>query len=402
MVATTQRLSIRMFVLLAGLAVTGITPAQNTTPTTPIAEQSVKQLAGPRLLTPPPIRRSGFIPRLTVSREYNDNLFFNARNPISDFVTSFSPGFRLIKNWNRFSLDADYAMEHTSYAENPQLNKDVETQSLDLRTTYQPNPLTTFSFNDSFQVSTDPIEQQIPGQLRSRETVLNNSLNFAVQHKFSPRMDVRFKYNLRESRFDDPNGVDVDTDQGDIDFSYLLSPRRKIGGALIHQVDKTTSGQVITTRSVVARYEIQLSPLWIINAQLGAAKFSSSRKNTELLPGLSIQRTSKHSSFSASYDRVFSGTTATGSQQVSQVFSVSGQARLAPRFRGLSILEYSLIDDNAAFQDVAQARAGITLEYGFSSRLFLRFNYMHLHQQGNRTSNAPKSNRVVLSVIGSL
>lgn len=62
--------------------------------------------------------RFDYTPRLSLSEEYNDNIFLAPANLESDFITTIIPGISLDWVAKAASLKLDYSLEFRKYAEN--------------------------------------------------------------------------------------------------------------------------------------------------------------------------------------------------------------------------------------------------------------------------------------------
>ena len=123
--------------------------------------------ASEKLLLGAPIRREGFTPRLTVTEEYTDNVFFTAQNRGTDYITKIAPGLGYRTSGRDGQLSVDYSVESRVYANNTNQNRAVSRQNGELFGLWNLSDRTSLTLFDRFESFQDPTEQQVPGILGS-------------------------------------------------------------------------------------------------------------------------------------------------------------------------------------------------------------------------------------------
>ena len=116
-----------------------------------------------KLLLGAPIRREGFTPRLTITEEYTDNVFFTAQNRGTDYITKIAPGLGYRTSGRDGQLSMDYSVESRVYANNTNQNRAVSRQNGELFGLWNVSDRTTLTLFERFESFQDPTEQVTPG-----------------------------------------------------------------------------------------------------------------------------------------------------------------------------------------------------------------------------------------------
>src|SRR2546429_2077348 len=102
------------------------------------------------LLAPPAQRGPVTLtPSISVSEEYNDNLFLNNRNRQWDLITGFSPAITLYVNRPSYQLSAGYTFTGELYERESRLNNALNRQNFLLNGSYQATRGVTLTASDS-------------------------------------------------------------------------------------------------------------------------------------------------------------------------------------------------------------------------------------------------------------
>jgi hypothetical protein len=89
-------------------------------------------------------------PSISVSEEYNDNVFSDNRNRQWDFITSFSPALTLYVNRPAYQLSAGYSFSADVYARESQLTNGLARQNLVATGLYRLSRDLTLTLSDAF------------------------------------------------------------------------------------------------------------------------------------------------------------------------------------------------------------------------------------------------------------
>ena len=101
-------------------------------------------------------------PSLSLSEEYQSNIFGTSSNEESDFVTRISPGLTLGYFSEPFALSLSYSIDGEIFAENSRLNNFGDNQRAGLNVLYRPDRRWTLGLNGSFVQTEDSGDLLIP------------------------------------------------------------------------------------------------------------------------------------------------------------------------------------------------------------------------------------------------
>jgi hypothetical protein len=105
------------------------------------------------LLAPPATRGPVTLtPSISVSEEYNDNIFQENKRRQSDFITSFSPALALLINKPSYQLSAGYSFTADIYAKESRFNNALDRQNFVASGFYRASPALTLSASDAFML----------------------------------------------------------------------------------------------------------------------------------------------------------------------------------------------------------------------------------------------------------
>lgn len=176
-------------------------------------------------------------PRITVTEEYNDNLFLAPENEeVDDFNTIVTPGFTLEVLQRSSGLEISYDPGYSFYATNSEYNSWRHNALLRAWTGITRN--TTLEFENAFLYTEDPVSQDIrilPTEepiiradttiRRSRQPYYTNASVLTLTHQFGESDSFFIGYNYSILRNDDPEIEDNDRHIPSIGLTYWFTPR---------------------------------------------------------------------------------------------------------------------------------------------------------------------------------
>ena len=213
-------------------------------PTLPDAPEQARR--GPITITP-------FI---SVTGEYNDNIFQNNANKVSDFILGFTPGVSIAVENPIYRLLGSYSFTAEIYADNEQLNDAFARQDLRLSGSYRVTPLLTLGLTESFTVANNSNFASADNVSTGRTRSTSNTLSPSVTYQYDPRTSLRFTGAWTMLRYDNNGGLDSDTYSGEIGVNYAFTSRLTgITGYQISYFDIDQSVDTVThTPRVGASY----------------------------------------------------------------------------------------------------------------------------------------------------
>ena len=230
-------------------------------------------------------------PSISVSEEYNDNIFLDNRNRQWDFITSFSPALTLYVNRPSYQLSAGYSFSADVYARAERLSNAFDRQNFVATGLYRLTPVVTLTASDTFAYDRSSNRVAAQGFSSGRQRSWGNTFTPGMSWQMTPLDSLSlsatygvlrfegagdgiesdtlgFQSNLTHaftSRFSgiigygftylDPQGQDVSkTHTPTVGFSYVLTPTLSVtitGGASLIELGGDTFVSPAGTASIV-------------------------------------------------------------------------------------------------------------------------------------------------------
>ncbi len=196
---------------------------------TPIRSRAPTAANGSRRrVDPPRPRETGFVPRVAISADAQDNLFFDSDDKTEDLILAISPGVNFVEKGKRWNVSADYAFESALYVDNDDLNDAFDSQAGMFTAGYELSPRTQIHLVDVFLKSQDPTAQPIPGATTATSGTTNNYADISLLHDLTRRMSLEMRYGYEIGRADDDSSTDINTHDWQGAIARVLSPRSKL------------------------------------------------------------------------------------------------------------------------------------------------------------------------------
>ena len=163
-------------------------------------------------------------PSVSVSEEWNDNIFLNNVRRQSDFITGVNPGLTLIINQPRLQSTIGASTSSEWYAKETQLNTAFERASFVANLRYLASPSVTLSMFERFfwHKSSNVASQQ--GFVVRREETWTNTFSPGIGVQITPRTSWDAGVTYGVLRF--PGGVGADSDTYGLvtNLNYQFTP----------------------------------------------------------------------------------------------------------------------------------------------------------------------------------
>jgi hypothetical protein len=187
---------VRSVLCAAAVAIVACLPAvpvraQTTTRESPDPQRLQQPLRAPITLTP----------TITVTEEFNDNVFLDNRNRQWDLITGFTPG--LVFNWEgpTYRLAAGYSFTAEIFTRDPTLSRAFDRQSFTLDSFYKVDPTLTLSLSDALSVDTNTNLISREGIATGRSLGYGNTLAPSVEWRFAELWTARATASYTLQRF---------------------------------------------------------------------------------------------------------------------------------------------------------------------------------------------------------
>jgi len=157
-------------------------------------------------------RRAPFTltPSITITGEYNDNIFIDNDNKVSDFIIGFTPGLALALERPTYRLAAGYHFTSEIFTQETDESHAFERQNFYLDSLWRVDPFLTLSLTDTFVFSTDTNLVATESVATGRDRALSNVLAGGAAWQFAPLWLLRGDASWTTERFDDRDLLDSD------------------------------------------------------------------------------------------------------------------------------------------------------------------------------------------------
>lgn len=206
--------------------------------------------------------RVEIIPRISIQGEYDDNLFLRNSNVVGDYLTTLSPGIKLVANSDTNGIDLDYEFGWVRYHNGTRNNYVRHLGGLKLWQKLGSG--LTFRLEDYYIKSDDilaalnqiPVSQRIPDP-ETLQAYQRNNARALFEYEFAPESSISAGYVYNFSENEDPNSEDT-VEYGPVaGFSYWFNQRNGIEVDYeFLRTDYRTEGTAIEARPDLDRQDI--------------------------------------------------------------------------------------------------------------------------------------------------
>lgn len=161
--------------------------------------------------------------RLSITEEYNDNLYLDPVNEEEDFITIITPGVQASLNWQRTGLSAAYDLGYSVYNEHSE--NDSFRHRGDVGWWWNVFQNTRLSLGDTYIKSEDISDlPESDTESNRREGYYSNSARMNLTHRFGENKNVSAGYAYDIFRYDDDESEDNESHSAFIDSTYFFNP----------------------------------------------------------------------------------------------------------------------------------------------------------------------------------
>ncbi|QWV91854.1 TIGR03016 family PEP-CTERM system-associated outer membrane protein [Geomonas oryzisoli] len=156
-----------------------------------------------------------FTPSLVVGQEYNDNLFQNARSPVTDYVTRVQPNLALKADGGGFAAALSYGIDYRYFAKGSRSDEFDHRASMTGAFKFLDDFLH-LDLSDSYsRVSTDVVRDVVTESLVVNQTLQNNALiSPYVTWRLPGDSSLKTGYRYRDTRYWSGLGIDKQEHDG--------------------------------------------------------------------------------------------------------------------------------------------------------------------------------------------
>jgi hypothetical protein len=214
-------------------------------------------------------------PSISVSEEFNDNIFSNNQDREWDFITSFTPALALTINRPDYQLIAGYSFSADVYARESSLSNAFATQNLVATGLYRLTPGLTVTASDALVYDRNANRTTSEIFSTGDQQIWTNTLTAGMNWQMTPRNSLRLSGNHRLVRFGG-RGTGVDSDDLGVqsDLTHVFTPRFSgiIGYRFTYlDLHDDQAGQDSHTHSPTVGFSYALTPTLTATIRGGAA-----------------------------------------------------------------------------------------------------------------------------------
>ena len=357
------------------------------------------------LLAPPAQRGPVTLtPSISVSEEYNDNLFLNNQDRQRDFITGFSPTITLFVNRPSYQVNGGYSFTAELYERESRLNNALNRQSFLGSGLYRATPRLTLTASETYAVNRNTNLVASQGFATGRQESLSNTFGPGLTYQMTPGTSLslgatygllRFKGAASDGGGTAGGGTARDSDTYGLQSSlaHVLTPRLTgtIGYGFTYLTVQGQDNSTTHTPTLGGSYRLTPTLTGSVSGgpaitELGGETFVSPAATASLVQGLAF------GSASARYARSVSAAGGFGGTTDSQ--SISGTLTLPTLQRGLLVVfdtTYSTAESESSRQtqqvDVKALTLNLVVTYQIASFASVFGGYTFFQQRTGGSSS---------------
>jgi hypothetical protein len=389
--ACDTRWSVKRRLVGAAVALSLVLPATAATAQVPLLLQQPGQPGyfDPQLLEPPRRAPLTITPSLTLSGEYNDNIFIDNRNRVSDFIIGFTPGLAVTYERPTYRLSAGYNFTAELFTKETSETHAFDRQNFWLDTVWRVTPHVTLTLIDTFIFSTDTNLISRENVSSGRDRAFGNTLAGGVSWQVDPVWRLRGYGAWTAERF-----KSADLFNSDVYRASLFADRqltREVSGTAGYEFGYfDIEGQPkFTSHAPRVGGSWQPTPLTALSLNGGPAFLIRDDGNTTVTPVLTATLTQRvpFGLTGLSYDRYIGTASGLGGPTFDDY--ISGYITVTTLLRGLTVQlvpRYSIAKSpHGSLVDIKAFTGALYAIYRLTDAIALIGGYQFFHQRSDST-----------------
>lgn len=355
-----------------------------------------------KLLLGVPTRREGVTPRLTVTEQYTDNVFFTAQNRGTDFITKIAPGLGYTTSGRDGQLTADYSIESRVYANNTNQNRAVSRQNGELFGLWNLSDRTTVTLFERFESFQDPTEQVTPGVMGAVGRTSINLGALMMRHRLTPSVDLLANYANFLWSTETPGANNSMTHEGEIGARVRETEWGRTTLKYRFRFFDFDQGRDFQSHSALLAQEFDLSETLVVSGTIGAVRVEPNPSTIEVLAQASIKKSIGNALYEIGYMRdVFPPSGGLSQPLVGDFIRASTKIRLANDFLFDAGLTWVLTSTSSDDLTVHTLKWNVGISYTPASWFVTRLGYDMFDQREDilGTSANRLANKVSLRLV---
>jgi hypothetical protein len=326
------------------------------------------------------------VPSVTVSEEFNDNIFFNNSRKVWDFITSITPAISLTAESPVYRLAATYDFSSRIYARDSSQDGAFDRQGLFLDSFYRVDPRLTVSLADTFTFDIGFNALAPGGVATGRNRYFTNTLAPGVSYQLDRLTTLRGTAGWTTSHYQGAGLRDSDTWRFGPGIERVFTPRLR--GTLSYEFAHFDIQQAPNTTTHTPRvgviYDITRT---LVGAVSGGPTIDQVEgRDTRITPSVTASLTQRFERFFAriSYDRTVDVAGSLG--VTTDVQTVRGDLGVFGLMKGLLVEfrpEYLTHESSDNQVDVKAFSMPLQVTYQIMPWLGVSAGYTFFHQRSN-------------------
>jgi hypothetical protein len=328
-------------------------------------------------------------PSFTISEEFNDNIFLDNDNRVSDFITGFTPGIAINYERPTYRLSTGYNFTAEIFAKETDESHAFDRQNFWLDTSWRVTPQVTVTLTDTFIFSTDTNLIARESVATGRDRSWSNALGAGASWQIDPLWTLRGGGSYTVERFSSDRLRESDVYHVNVGADRRLSPRLTVGvGYDFGYFDIASEPESVThTPRVGASWRATET---ITLALSGGPSIEQRDGDTRVTPAITASYAQRvgFGSIGLSYDRAIG--TASGLGGTTDNDLISGYVTVTTLLRGLTVQflpRYSIVKSPHSDEiDVRSFTAALQVTYRLTDWMTLIGGYQFFHQRSDSTA----------------
>jgi len=336
-------------------------------------------------------------PSLAITEAFNDNIFQNNANKLSDFITQFTPGLTLQMQHPGFRLTAGYNFTAEIYAQHSELDNAANRQNLVASVSYEVSPRVTLSLTEALYYSRDSNAASTSGVSSGRQGAWGNVFAPALSVQATPRMTWRLFGAYTLERYSGPASRDSNVYRVGTGLDYAVTPRLSATAGYDFGYLDIDREPVTLDHALRVGGTYRITPILTATVTAGPSILMTDRATT-LTPVVSarLAREMSWGAVSVFYDRGVGTTGGFGGPSANQTFG--GIIVLPTLLRGLTIdfsPRYSMSSTESAARaqsDIKTLTLNLSARYQVARYISIVGSYTFLQQRGSGNATLANGN----------
>ena len=328
-------------------------------------------------------------PSIAITGEYNDNIFIDNDNKVSDFIIGFTPGLALAIERPTYRLVTAYNFTADIFTKETDESSAFERQNFYLDSLWRVDPFLTLTLTDTFIFSRDTNLIGSESVATGRDAALSNILGAGVAWQFAPLWLLRADGSWTTERFDDRDLIDSDVYRAGAAVERRFT--RQITGDVGYEFGYFNIDREPTTTSHTPLVGVRWQPTPTIDLALrgGPSFWFQDNGDNRVTPAVSASYRQRlpFGAIGVAYDREVGTAGGLGGPTDNQL--ISAFIDVTTLTRGLVVQfvpRYSIEESPGSNRiDVQSFTAGLQATYRVTAWMSLLAGYQFFHQRSDST-----------------